>query len=151
LGGDEGFLRDLDLAELAHPLLALFLLVEQLALAADVAAVAFGGHVLAQRAMVSRAITLPPMAAWIGILNIWRGIRSFSRSHMCAAAAFSARAAVDDHRERVDRLVVDQDLTSSRGRPRVAVRSGSRSWHSPSADRLQAVVEVEHHLVQRQS
>ena len=45
---DEGFLRDLHLAELAHPLLALFLLVEELALAGDVAAIAFGGDVLAQ-------------------------------------------------------------------------------------------------------
>ncbi len=32
-GGDEGFLRDVDLAELAHLLLALLLLVEKLALA----------------------------------------------------------------------------------------------------------------------
>src|SRR5438477_1463118 len=48
-GGDEGGLRDLDLAELAHPLFALLLLVEELAFAGHVAAVAFGEHVLAQR------------------------------------------------------------------------------------------------------
>ena len=36
--GDEGFLRNLDAAELAHLLLAFLLLVEKLALAADVAA-----------------------------------------------------------------------------------------------------------------
>src|ERR1700744_4177177 len=47
--GDEGFLRDVDLAELAHLLLALFLLVEELALAGDVAAVAFGGDVFPER------------------------------------------------------------------------------------------------------
>src|SRR5690606_22298485 len=41
-GGDEGFLGDLDPAELAHLLLAGLLLVEQLALAGDVAAIAFG-------------------------------------------------------------------------------------------------------------
>src|SRR3954464_12179454 len=46
---DEGLLRDLDLAELAHALLALLLLLEELALAGDVAAVALRGHVLAQR------------------------------------------------------------------------------------------------------
>jgi hypothetical protein len=46
-GGDEGGLRDLDLAELAHPLFALLLLVEELAFAGHVAAVAFGEHVLA--------------------------------------------------------------------------------------------------------
>src|SRR5947209_11799897 len=48
--GDEGRLRDLDVADLAHPLLALLLLLEKLLLAADVAAVALGQHVLAQRA-----------------------------------------------------------------------------------------------------
>src|SRR5665213_1098019 len=47
---DEGLLRDIHLAELAHLLLALFLLVEELALAGGVAAVAFGGDVLAQGA-----------------------------------------------------------------------------------------------------
>src|SRR5690625_4931366 len=48
-GGEEGGLGDFDVAELAHALLALLLPVQQLALAADVAAVALGGHVLAQR------------------------------------------------------------------------------------------------------
>src|SRR3984893_4219342 len=47
-GGDEGGLRDLDLAELAHPLFALLLLFEELAFAGHVAAIAFGEHVLAQ-------------------------------------------------------------------------------------------------------
>src|SRR6476620_7737766 len=43
-------LRDLDLAELAHSLLALLLLLQQLALAADVAAIALGGNILGERA-----------------------------------------------------------------------------------------------------
>src|SRR5665213_389185 len=47
---DERLLRDIDLAELAHLLLALLLLVEELALAGGVAAVAFGGDVLARGA-----------------------------------------------------------------------------------------------------
>src|SRR5229473_1264481 len=47
--GDEGGLRDFDLAELAHPLFAFLLLFEELAFAGDVAAIAFGQHVLAQR------------------------------------------------------------------------------------------------------
>src|SRR5205814_44723 len=46
----ERLLRDLDRSYLLHPLLSFFLLLEQLALARDVAPVAFGGHVLAQRA-----------------------------------------------------------------------------------------------------
>src|SRR2546425_11834067 len=46
----ERFLRDLDRAHLLHALLSLFLLLEQLALARHVAAVALGRDVLAQRA-----------------------------------------------------------------------------------------------------
>src|SRR4029077_4412929 len=45
--GEEGLLRDLDRAHHLHPLLAFLLLLEQLALARDVAAVALGGDVLA--------------------------------------------------------------------------------------------------------
>src|ERR1043166_5433021 len=47
---DEGLLRNIDLAELAHALFAFLLLLEQLALARGIAPVAFGGHVLAERA-----------------------------------------------------------------------------------------------------
>ncbi len=55
--GDEGFLRDVDLAELAHLLLAFLLLLQKLAFARDVAAVAFRGDVLGQKARtVSRAM-----------------------------------------------------------------------------------------------
>src|ERR1700730_11267371 len=46
---DKSFLRNLDLAELPHLLLARLLLFQQLALAGDVAAIAFRGHILAQR------------------------------------------------------------------------------------------------------
>src|SRR5262245_19116637 len=47
-GRDEGLLRDLDAAELAHLLLASFLLVQQLAVSRDITAVALGEHVLAE-------------------------------------------------------------------------------------------------------
>src|SRR5467141_824610 len=47
---DERLLRDVHLAELAHALLAFLLLLEELALARHVAAVALGGHVLAEGA-----------------------------------------------------------------------------------------------------
>lgn len=46
---DERFLRDVDFAELAHAFFAGFLFVQQFAFAAGVAAVAFGGHVFAER------------------------------------------------------------------------------------------------------
>src|SRR6185436_12461710 len=46
---EEGLLRDFHRADALHALLAFLLLLEQLALARDVAAVALGEHVLAQR------------------------------------------------------------------------------------------------------
>src|SRR5215472_10075151 len=48
--GNKSFLRDVDLAELPHLLLAFLLLLQKFAFARDVAAVAFRGDVLAQRA-----------------------------------------------------------------------------------------------------
>src|SRR3954464_13577243 len=45
-GGDERLLRHLDATDHLHPPLALLLLLQQLALAADVTAVALGEHVL---------------------------------------------------------------------------------------------------------
>src|SRR5262249_28876282 len=51
-GRDEGLLRHVDAPDGLHPLLALLLLLQQLALARDVAAVALGQHVLAHRADV---------------------------------------------------------------------------------------------------
>src|SRR3954452_1781024 len=47
--GEEGFLRDLHVANLFHPLLTFLLTLQQLALSGEVAAVAFGRDVLSQR------------------------------------------------------------------------------------------------------
>src|SRR5258708_37509432 len=98
-------LRDVDLAELAHLLLALFLLVEELALAADVAAVALGEHVLAQ----GRDRLARDDAAADRCLD--RDLEQLARDQLLellaqhAAAAVSARAMHDD-RQRIDRLGV---------------------------------------------
>src|SRR5436190_23392858 len=47
---DEGFLRNVYVADGFHPFLAFLLLLEKLALARHVAAVAFGGDILAEGA-----------------------------------------------------------------------------------------------------
>src|SRR6266481_402201 len=47
--GQESLLRNLDASDLFHPLFAFLLLLEQLSFSRDVAAVTFGGDVLAQR------------------------------------------------------------------------------------------------------
>src|SRR5689334_13637414 len=100
-GGDEGFLRDVHLAELAHALLALLLLIEQLALAGGIAAVALGGHVLAEGA---HGLASDDLAA---DRRLDRHLEHVRRDQLLellrhgAAAALGA-GAVDQHRERID-------------------------------------------------
>src|ERR1700761_5795441 len=48
--GNKSFLRDVDLAELPHLLFAFLLLLQKFSFTRDVAAIALGGDVLAQRA-----------------------------------------------------------------------------------------------------
>src|SRR6266511_4081155 len=106
---DERLLRDFHLAELAHALLALLLLLQELALARHVAAVAFGGDVLAQRA---HGLARDDLAADRGLdrhLEHVRRTELLEFFHHGAAAAFRARA-MDQHGERVDRIAVDQYL-----------------------------------------
>ena len=86
-----------------HPLLAFLLLLEQLALARDVAAVALGGHVLAQRL---DGLAGDDLAADRGLerdLELVRG-RSASELAQNRPAAPSRLVAVTDDAERLDRL-----------------------------------------------
>jgi len=77
---DKRLLRDLHPPELAHLLLAFLLLLQQLPFARRVAAVAFGVTSFLNALTVSRAMILPPIAAWIGTWNICGGISSLSFS-----------------------------------------------------------------------
>src|SRR5271170_945965 len=107
--GDEGLLRDVDLAELAHALLAFLLLVQQLALAGRVAAIALGGDVLAEGA---HGFPGDDLAADRGLdrnLEHVRRDQLLELLHHGAAAVLGA-GAVNQHGERVDRLGIDQDL-----------------------------------------
>ena len=108
--GNEGFLRDLHLAELAHALLAGLLLFQELASCGWRRRRSISQVTSLRRARtVSRAMILPPMAAWIGIWNRWGGISSFIFSTHAPAATVSAAGAVDQHGQGVDGLGVDQD------------------------------------------
>src|SRR5262249_20672586 len=105
---DEGFLRDVDLAELAHLPLALLLLVEELALAGDVAAIAFGGHVLAERA---DRLACDHLAADSGLDWYLEQVPRDQVLELLAhrPAARLGALLVDDHGERIHRLAVDED------------------------------------------
>ena len=147
-GLDKRRLRDVDLAELAHALLALFLLVEEFAFARDVAAVAFGRDVLAQR---RNGLAGDDLAADGGLdrdLEEVVGDQLLQLLAHDAAALFGGRA-VDQHGERVDRLLVDQDRHLDQVAlavvGEVVVEGGIAL-----GDRLQPVVEVEDDLVERQ-
>ena len=94
-------------------------------------------------------MTRPPIAAWIAILNSCARDQVLQPLAERPAAALGL-AAVDDDRQRVDRLAVDQDVQLAPGRPRVAVDLVVEAGIA-AADRFQPVVEVEHHLVQRQA
>src|SRR5215210_7574741 len=101
--GQEGLLRDLDAADLLHPLLALALALEQLALARDVAAVALGRHVLAEGL---DGLAGDDLRADGGLD---RHVVLLARDLLAQAlgehlALVVSLVAVDDHAERVDRV-----------------------------------------------
>src|SRR5450755_197902 len=101
--GQERLLRHLDPADLLHPLLALLLLLEQLALARDVAAVALGDHVLAVR--LDRLAGDDPRPD----RRLDRHVVLLARDLLAqllgqGLAGFVGLGSVHEHRERVDRL-----------------------------------------------
>src|SRR6185295_8130277 len=105
----ERFLRHLDPADLFHPLLAFLLLLEQLALAGDVAAIALGGDVLAHG--LDRLAGDDPAAD----RGLDRDLVELARDHRAqllgeGLALLVGLLAVDDDGERVHRIAVEEDV-----------------------------------------
>src|SRR5579885_2717189 len=141
-------LRDLDLAELAHLLLARLLLLQQLALAGDVAAIALRGHILSQRLDCLAGNDL----AADGRLN--RDLEEMLRNEFlelldhCAPARLGALA-VNELWERIDWLAIDQD----RHFDEIAwpvVRELIIEARIAFRDRFEPVVKIEDDLIERQ-
>src|SRR5438132_3168642 len=106
---EESFLWDLDAADRLHALLTSLLLLEQFALARDVAAVALRQHVLAQRL---DALARDDLGA-NGRLDCH--VEHLPRNELAHlgddfAAAILRMRPVNHHRKRVDALAVDQDV-----------------------------------------
>src|SRR2546422_635814 len=105
----ECLLRDLDGSHLLHPLLSLFLLFEQLALARDVTAVALGGDVLAQGADRLAGDHLRPDR------GLDHDLEQLARDQLPQLlgdllAPLVRLVAVDDDRERVHGFAVEQHV-----------------------------------------
>src|SRR5579875_2877128 len=106
---EKRLLGNFDLAQALHPLLAFLLLFEQLAFAGDVAAVALGQHVLAQRA---HGLARDHLAADGGLDGHLEHLPRDELLHLRRQrpAALVGSGLVDDERERVHRLAGDHDV-----------------------------------------
>ena len=102
-------LRHFHLADLAHALLALFLLFEQFPLAGDVATVTFGGDVLADLAHRLASDDLRPDGSLDGDVELLAR-NEFLELLADLAAEIVGVVLVDERREGVGRLAVEQDV-----------------------------------------
>src|SRR5690606_10428607 len=146
--GKEGFLRNLHVAHLFHPLLAGLLLLQQLLLAAGVTAITLGQYVLAQRLDRGARHDLTTHGCLDG------NIEHLPRDQILhlldqLAPLVGGVVAVHDQRQGVDLLVVDQDIQPHQ-LGRLEAVEGVIQGSIAAADRLQSVEEVEYHLVHRQ-
>src|SRR6185436_16295660 len=133
----ERLLRYLHRAQLLHALLALFLLLEELALARHVAAVALREDVLAQ-CLHRRA--RDHLAADRGLDRHLEHLARNQFLHFVyeLAAALVGALAVHDHRQRIHAVAVDQDI-EPRQRRRLEVAELVIERGVAPAHRLQAV------------
>src|SRR5688572_15617548 len=145
---EKGFLRNLDAADALHPLLAFLLPLEQLPLSRDVAAVALGEHVLALR------LDRLPRDHARADRRLHRNVEQLARDLLAQlvderSAAAVRGPAVEDQRERVDRLAGDEhvqlDEVALAEADDVVVEAGVAA-----RPRLQLIVEVDHDLCERQ-
>src|SRR6266849_2615543 len=107
--GEKGLLWNVDLADALHALFAFFLFFEELALAGDVTAVAFGQNVFTNR----RDRFARDHAAADGGLNgdLEQLPRNqFSQARHQVAAALVGLFAMANHGQRVHRLAANQDV-----------------------------------------
>ena len=146
--GDEGLLGDVDGAALLHALLALLLLVEQLLLARDVAAVELGRDVLAEGADVLACDDVAADGGLHGDLEHVRGDGVLERG-ADLAAALDEPVLVHHAGEGVDDLPVEEDVhLDDVARLVAAVVVVHRGV--AARDALERVVEVDEDLVERE-
>src|SRR5215467_3662827 len=146
--GQEGLLRHFHLADLLHALLTLLLLLEELALARDVAAVALGGYVLAHGLDGFPGDDPAPHRGLDGHLVELAG--NDPAELLGQRLALLVRlVAVDDDGQRVHRIAVQEDVELDHvglaELQEVVVERGVTL-----GDGLEPVVEVHHDLRERE-
>src|SRR5579862_12886 len=145
--GEERLLRDLDASHLLHPLLAGFLLFEELPLSRDVAAIALGEHVLAQGLdVLARHHVGSDRRLHRHVEHLARNELAHARGEVSAAVL--GALAVHDQRQRVDLVAVDEDVepheVAGAEFPEFVVERRIAARVA-----LQLVEEIHHDLVQR--
>src|SRR5277367_2181184 len=107
--GEEGFLRDVHLADALHALFSFFLLFEEFAFAGNVATVALGQHVFANGGNGFAGDDATADGGLNGhVEHLPRN--QFAQARDQFAPAVVGKIAVNDQRERVDRLAADQHV-----------------------------------------
>src|SRR5215510_14486581 len=146
--GEERLLRDLDAADLLHALLPLLLLLEELALARDVPAVALREHVLAARLdRLARDHPRADRGLHGHVEHLPRDLLEQALDEL--AAAVVRLVAMNDEGVRVHLLAADEDV-DAREVPGLEARDVVVEARVPAGTRFQLVVEVEHDLAERQ-
>src|SRR5262245_13503606 len=146
--GQKRLLRDFDSADPLHPLLPFFLFLQQLPFPCDVAAVTRGEDILAKR--------LDRLACDDAIADrrLNGDLEHLPRNQLphlrCQRAAALIRCVLmDDDRQRIDGITVDEDVHLDERRFPVA-RHVVVERGIAARDRLQLVVEVHHDFVEWQ-
>src|SRR5262249_42890934 len=145
--GQKRFLRNLDRAYLLHALLAFLLLLQKLPFAGDVPTVAFRKDVFAHR-----GDGLPGNDSRAD-RRLDSDLIHLARDDLLELGADIASSlvrpiAMDDYRERIDRIPVDQDIQLDQIRRGVAGQFVVQRAIA-AADRLELVKKVEDHLGKR--
>src|SRR6266581_86954 len=107
--GEEGFLRNVDLADALHAALAFFLLFEEFAFAGNISAVTFGENIFADgRDGFARNHAAANRRLNRHLKHLARN--QFSQTRYQFAPAFRRKVAMDDQRQRIHWLAGDQHV-----------------------------------------
>ena len=145
--GEEGRLGNLDVADLTHAFLASLLLLQQLALTRDIAAVALGRHILAHGLHRLAGDDFGADGRLDGDVELLTRDELLELlAHL--AAEVIGMVGIDERREGIDRLAVEQDVQLGEFRQLVA-RTVVVERGVTLRDALELVVEIEDNLRKR--